>query len=322
MKHDTALPAPFHAGVADAPPGAVVVWAQSGPGAGSGSGSARVRLASWQAGSKGTVLLLPGRTECIEKYGRAAGDLVARGFSVITVDWRGQGLADRALPDPMMGHVGDFSEYQQDLDAMLAEAGRLDLPQPWFMLAHSMGGCIGLRGLVRGLPIRAAAFSAPMWGIAMAAWLRPVASAVSALASPLGLVSRYAPSTSAAAYLMQAPFEGNVLTSDREMWDYMRRQIAEVPALGLGGPSMGWLKAALRECAALSVLPAPKIPAICGLGSAEKVVDMAPVHLRMTRWANGQLDLYPGAEHEIMMEGPATRARFFDRAAALFDANR
>lgn len=314
MKHDSAQPAPFYADLADAPPGAVVVWAQAG--------AARIRLASWRAGDKGTVLLLPGRTECIEKYGRAAGDLVARGFSVITIDWRGQGLADRALSDRMMGHVGDFAEFQQDMDAMLAEAGRLGLPQPYYMIAHSMGGCIGLRALTRRLPIKAAAFSAPMWGIAMAAWLRPVASVVAALAGPLGLVSRYAPSTSGQTYLLQVPFEGNVLTTDREMWDYMRRQVSEVPELALGGPSIGWLKAALRECAALAALPAPRVPAICGLGTAEKVVDVPPVHLRMASWSNGQLDLYPGAEHEIMMEGAAMRKRFFDRATALFEANR
>lgn len=314
MKHDAILPAPFHAALADAPPGAICVWLQAG--------TARIRVVSWKAGEKGTVLLLPGRTECVEKYGRAAGDLIARGYSVITLDWRGQGLADRALPDRATGHVGDFSEYQQDLDAMLAEADRAGLPQPFYLLSHSMGGCIGLRALARGLPVKAAAFSAPMWGIAMAAWLRPVASVMSALAAPLGLTTRYAPSTSAETYLLQVPFQGNVLTTDREMWDYMRRQVVEVPDLALGGPSVGWLKAALHECAALAALPAPKIPAICALGTAEKVVDVPPVHLRMAAWANGQLDLYPGSEHEIMMEGPAVRQRFFDRAAALFEANR
>jgi lysophospholipase len=314
VKLDATLPAPFLAGLADAPPGAVAVWVQAG--------AARIRLVSWKAGDKGTVLLLPGRTECVEKYGRAAGDLVARGFSVSTVDWRGQGLADRPLPDRATGHVGSFAEYQQDLDAMLVEAARLDLPRPYFMLAHSMGGCIGLRALMRGVPVRAAVFSAPMWGIAMAAWLRPVAAVVSALAGPLGLVNRYAPSTNAETYLLAAPFKGNVLTTDREMWDYMRRQVAEVPELALGGPSIGWLREALAECAALAARPAPDVPTICALGTAEKVVDVPPVHLRMAGWANGQLDLYPGAEHEIMMETPATRKRFFDRAASLFDAQR
>jgi lysophospholipase len=285
-------------------------------------GAMRIRVAWWKAGDKGTVVVLPGRSECIEKYGRAASDLVRRGYSVITIDWRGQGLADRALRDPMSGHVGDFAEYQEDLDAMLAEADRAGLPQPYYLLAHSMGGCIGLRALMRGVPFRAAVFSAPMWGISMSAWLRPVAQVVTALAGPFGFASRYAPTTGPETYLLQVPFEGNVLTTDREMWAYMRDQVRAVPEFGLGGPSLAWLGAALAECAALASEPAPAVPAICALGTLEKVVDVPPVHLRMAGWSSGQLDLYPGAEHEIMMEGPAVRTRFFDRAVALFDANR
>lgn len=307
-------PAPFHAELADAPPGVTCVWLKPG--------AARIRVAWWKVGEKGTVLLLPGRTECVEKYGRAAGDLTRRGFSVITIDWRGQGLSDRPLPDRMAGHVGDFAEYQADLDAMLAEAGRAGLPKPYFLIAHSMGGAIGLRALIRGLPIKAAVFSAPMWGISMAAWLRPVASVVATFARPFGFGHRYAPSTSGASYLLQVPFDGNVLTSDREMWAYMRRQVEQVPDLGLGGPTITWLGAALTECAGLMAAPAPDVPTITALGTAEKVVDVPPVHLRMAGWANGQLDLYPGAEHEIMMEVPSVRSRFFDRAAAMFDAKR
>jgi lysophospholipase len=177
VKHDAVLPAPFHAGLADAPPGATCVWLQAG--------AARIRVAWWKAGDKGTVLLLPGRTECVEKYGRAAGDLVARGFSVITIDWRGQGLADRALPDRREGHVGDFSEDQQDLDAMLAEATRAGLPQPWFMLAHSMGGCIGLRGGFR-TSLRTTNFYRASFFFA---WVSP-----SALAPVCGPVSSLQPS--------------------------------------------------------------------------------------------------------------------------------
>lgn len=307
------IEAPFHAALADGPPGAVCVWLKPG--------AARIRVAWWNAGQKGTVLLLPGRTECIEKYGRAAGDLVARGYSVITIDWRGQGLADRALADRNSGHVDDFSEYQEDLDALLAEADRAGLPKPWFMMAHSMGGCIGLRALMRGLPVRAAVFSAPMWGISMAAWLRPVAQVVTSLAAPFGLANRYAPSTGPNSYLLQVPFEGNVLTTDRKMWNYMRAQVEAVPDFALGGPSLAWLRTALQECAALAMMPAPAVPAICALGTAEKVVDVAPVHLRMAGWSNGQLDLYPGAEHELMMESASVRKRFFDQAALLFDAN-
>jgi lysophospholipase len=308
--------APFYADLADGPAGGRAVWLHT-------RDAVRIRAAIWQGGARGWVLLMPGRTEYVEKYGRAARDLLARGWSVVTVDWRGQGLADRVLADPMTGHVQDFDEYQRDLDAVLEfardEAG---LTGPMMLMAHSMGGCIGLRALYRQLGFRAAVFSAPMWGISMAAWLRPVAHVVSHLAGPFGQGHRYAPGTGAKTYVLEVPFEGNVLTTDRAMWDYMRAQMSAHPEMSLGGPSMVWLKAALRECGALMRLPPPPVPAVVALGTQEKVVDVPPVHLRMAGWGRGELELYPGCEHEILMEGAAARKRFFDRATALYEAHR
>lgn len=306
-------PAPFHADVADGPAGGRAEWLRTSDGV-------QIRIGLWDEGSAGTVILLPGRTEHVEKYGRAAADLRARGFATVAIDWRGQGLADRSLADPMVGHVQDFAEYQRDLDAVMDRVAGLGLPGPLYLLAHSMGGCIGLRALTRGLPFRAAAFSAPMWGISMAAWMRPVAQIVAQMSIWTRQAHRYAPTTGGQSYLMASPFQDNVLTTDPEMWDYMKRQVADVPSLSLGGPSLGWLHAALRECADLSALPSPDIPAYCALGTAEKVVDVAPVHLRMARWPKGQLELYAQAQHEVMMEAQAHRDRFFDAAAALYRA--
>lgn len=303
--------APLFTDVADGPSDGRAVWLRTADGV-------RIRAAVWPGGDQGTVLLLPGRTEYIEKYGRAARDLLARGFTTVSIDWRGQGLADRKLADKMSGHVGNFSEYQNDLDALLKFSDEQRLPRPYFILAHSMGGCIGLRGLMRGVPAQAVAFTAPMWGIHITPWMRPLAIAISTGATWLGQKHRYAPGTTAKAYVLEAPFAGNVLTTDADMYAYMRRQIGQHPGLALGGPSMGWLNAALSECQALSVMPSPKTPALCALGTAEKVVDTTPVHVRMRQWPKGRVDLYPGAEHEIMMETPAMRQRLFDSVAAHF----
>ena len=281
----------------------------------------RLRAGVWAQGSKGTVILLPGRTEYVEKYGRAARDLEQRGFATLTIDWRGQGLADRALADPMTGHVQDFVQFQRDLDALMALADQLGLPEPRYLMAHSMGGCIGLRGLIRGVKVQAAVFSAPMWGISMAAAMRPVATLLSTLSVWTRQNHRYAPGTGPKTYVAEAPFEGNVLTSDPDMFAYMRNQVTTRPELSLGGPSLGWLHAALTECHALSLLPAPAIPAICALGTNERVVDPAPVHLRMQNWRGGTLTMYPGCEHEVLMETPAARQRFYDAAADLYAAN-
>ncbi len=308
--------APLYAGVADGPDGGRAVWLTA-------ADSVRIRAAVWNSdGAKGTVLLLPGRTEYIEKYGRAAIDLAQRGYATLTLDWRGQGLADRATNDRMTGHVADFAEFQADFDAVLAFARASGLPEPYYLMAHSMGGCIGLRVLMRGADVKAAAFSAPMWGILMAAWMRPVAQALATTARWFNFDARYAPGTGAKTYVIDAPFSGNTLTSDAEMWDYMRAQALAHPELSLGGPSLGWLRAALSECHALSLLPSPPHPSYCALGTAEKIVDTGPIHLRMANWPGGRLDLCPGSEHEVMMESPTTRAHFFDNAAALFALHR
>lgn len=307
--------APLHADVADGPDGGRAYWIEA-------RDAVRLRAAVWNArAAKGTVLLLPGRTEYIEKYGRAARDLASRGYATVTIDFRGQGLADRALADPMTGHVQNFGQYQHDVDALLAFADSMDLPGPRFLMSHSMGGCIALRSLVRGIKVQAAMFSAPMWGISMAAWMRPVAQVLSTASTWFNMAHKYAPGTGGKTYVAEAPFEGNVLTTDPDMWAYMQTQVRAHPELGLGGPSMGWLHAALGECQALSLLPSPSYPTVCALGLAEKVVDTGPIHLRMAGWTGGRLDLYPGSEHEVLMEIPATRRDFFDKAAALFEAN-
>ena len=311
---DTAAAAPWFDDVADGPaPRSLWIHASDG---------VRLRAALWAGpqAARGSILLLPGRTEYVEKYCRAAAEMAARGFATLSIDWRGQGLSDRLLPDVMSGHVDDFAEYQRDLDALVALAQAEKLPQPWFLLSHSMGGCIALRGLMRGLDVKAAVFSAPMWGIAMAAWLRPAAQLIGTAARLIGQRHRYTPSTDRRSYVVIAPFTGNVLTTDLEMYNWMRSQVSAHPELGLGGPSLGWLRAAMAECAELSRLPSPDLPCLTVQGTAEKIVDTGPIRLRMDRWANGRLELVAGAEHEVMMETPATRARFFDLAAELFNA--
>lgn len=308
------IPAPFFGDIAGGPEGAAAYWLTAADGV-------RLRATVWPDGLAGTVLLFPGRTEYAEKYGRAAADLRTRGFATVAIDWRGQGLADRALPDRMVGHVEDFAEYQADVQAVLKLVSQLDLPQPLYLMGHSMGGCIGLRALMNGLQVRAAVFSAPMWGIAMAAWMRPMADMITQVSGWFGQAHRFAPGTSAQSYVVEAGFGGNVLTTDPDMWMYMKAQMEARPELALAGPSLGWLQQALAECNALAVMPAPNVPCVTWLGTSERVVDTSPVHARMAGWRDGRLELVQGAEHEIMMEGPATRAAFFDGAATLFRAN-
>ena len=58
----------------------------------------KIRIALWNLESnKGTILLQSGRTEFIEKYYEVIQEFINREFCVVAMDWRGQGLSDRAL---------------------------------------------------------------------------------------------------------------------------------------------------------------------------------------------------------------------------------
>ncbi|MFC7703320.1 alpha/beta fold hydrolase [Plastorhodobacter daqingensis] len=308
-------PAPFHADLAQGPEGGRATWLQADDGL-------RLRMLLWPAQSKGRVLVLPGRGEYGEKYGPVASELARRGYGTVTLDWRGQGLSDRLLTDVQAGHVGDFYDYQRDLAAVLAALEAAGEPAPMFMIAHSMGGCIALRALMNGLQMRAVAFSAPMWGIDMSIRLRSAAWGL-CTAAWLGRFSHsYVPGSGPGSWVLTQPFDTNSLTSDPEAYRWMVAQLVARPELGIGGPTLGWLNAALRETALLSLRPSPPIPAFTAVGTQETIVSVAAIHRRMTQWPGGRLEELPGARHEILMERPMVRQAFYDAATTLFDAGR
>lgn len=283
------------------------------------SDGVRLRIGHAKAdAAKGTVFLLPGRSEYLEKYGHTASDLVDAGFDVLSIDWRGQGYSDRLGAHPMVGHVGDFADFQKDWAALARYAAQQGLPKPWHMVAHSMGGCIGLRALINGADITSVVFTGPMWGIAMAPHLRPVAWLMPRIAEAIGQGHRLAAGTSIQSYVTSTAFEDNQLTSDREMFAYMHHQVEQDPNFGLGGPSYTWLKSAIEECHALADKPSPAIPALCFQGSKERIVDTTRIRDRMTTWPGGKLLLVDGAEHEVLMEGTSTRRQITGSAVSLF----
>ena len=88
---------------------------------------------------KGTVVVLSGRNECIEKYFETIRNLADRGFGVATLDWRGQGDSDRLIRDRQRGYVRSFRDYTADLEQFFEEIVLPDCRGPYYILAHSAG---------------------------------------------------------------------------------------------------------------------------------------------------------------------------------------
>lgn len=304
--------APYLGDMEGSAPEGAAYWVRTGDGI-------RIRVAHWDVPqARGTVLLLPGRTEYIEKYARIADEFGQRGFALMTVDWRGQGLSDRLVKDVRLGHVERFTDYQHDLAAALLLAHQLELPRPWHLLGHSMGGAIGLRAVMDDLDVQSCAFTGPMWGISMSPLLRPFGWGLSHLAPLVGQGLHLAPTTQIENYVGASPFEGNTLTSDPETFAMMKAQLVAHPELALGGPSLIWLREALRECRALAARPSPDLPCLTFVGEGEQIIDRIAVLARMRRWPRGVIEITKGARHEVLMETPAIVAHIIDWIADLF----
>lgn len=280
----------------------------------------RLRGAIWHGGDRGLALLLSGRTEFLEKCAVSAAELVQRGFSVASIDWRGQGLSQRLLKDPLKGHVEAFTDFHLDLQALMAAPEVKNLGPPRLMLAHSMGGAIGLGAIARRIVApQAVALSAPMLGIRLGLLGRIAAGLLLAPAKALGLLDRWPPFAPRQPYVFEG-YRNNVLTSDQAVFDWMADALRNAPRLQLASPTMGWMRTALDEADYLAQLGPLTTPALMMLGSAEKVVDAGAIRAAASRLSADLLEI-DGARHEVLVESPPLRAqawtaidRFLQRA--------
>lgn len=307
--------APLYQDIAKGPDGGAAHWLATSDGV-------RIRVAHWPApNAKGTILLFPGRTEYIEKYGRTAKSFAERGYACVAIDWRGQGLSDRLHSDRSMGHVADFKHYQRDVAAVMRHVAELDLPKPLFVIGHSMGGAIALRALMEGLDVKACGFSAPMWGVQGKLHMRAFIWSLTAIASAFGFSGQRTPGQARESYVLWAPFEDNTLTTDPASFDMLKDMLERQPDLGLGGPSLAFVGTVLRETRALAALPSPDIDCLTFVGTNEAIVDTDRIKNRMAKWPRGKLRIMQGGQHEMFVDKPEYRDALLDGFAQLFDAN-
>jgi len=279
-----------------------------------------LRYARWQppAGRKGTVCILQGRGEWIEKYFETVRDLRARGFAVAALDWRGQGLSERALSDRHKGYVGDFSEYDTDLETFMREIVLPDCPPPLFALGHSTGATVLIRAAYKGrrwfdrMVLTAPLIDLVGFGATMTA--RVLVRAM----QMVGLGSMYVPKGEVG--VMEArPFAGNILTSDPVRYARNAAILEAEPALALGPPTVAWTDAAframrtMRERSYPSRIRQPML--IIAAGNDGVVSNVAIEDFAGLLRAGSQL-VIAGSSHEVLMEQDRFRSQFW----AAFDA--
>jgi lysophospholipase len=269
------------------------------------------------------TLLFPGFTEFIEKHLETIAELLERDHEVLCVDWRGQGLSDRALPDRHRGHISSMELFLSDLREILemsefaagAKPGRLNV------IGHSMGGHLALRAAGElGLPFDRIIVIAPMIDILTGPFPRALAPLLARAAVMLGLAGWYPPG--AGGYDdSRKVFEGNPLTSDRERFQRTHDLIARDPRLALGNPTFGWINAAfasIRRLVGPSLISKVRQPVLMFRAGEEKIVSNAAQENLCQELSNARLVDLPDARHEILNETDAIRAMFWSEVDEFF----
>lgn len=283
-----------------------------------------LRTARWAPTTnyiRGTVVLVQGRSEYIEKYFETVSDLRRRGFYVATFDWRGQGGSSRDLSNPKKGHIWDFGQYDNDLHRFMQQIVFPDCPAPYYALGHSMGAHVLIRDAGLALcQFDRMVLSAPLLKMSREILGMPqeIVTAAAILASWCGLGESYI-SGGSDINLNQRGFDGNKLTRDRARFHRNKAILEAAPELSIGSPTYAWLLAAIRSTNLVmqeSFASAVKIPILLIGAGSDRIVSNIATREFAERLKNGSNVMIPNARHEILQEVDSIREQFW----AGFDA--
>ena len=269
-----------------------------------------LRRFDWPGAGRGRILWQGGRGDIFEKYLELFAHWHAAGWSVTSLDWRGQGGSGRVSPDPHVGDIADFADYIADFRAFWRD-WQDEAAGPRVLMGHSMGGHLVLRAVVEGAATPdALVLSAPMLGLkSPLGWTlgEQLAHQIVRLGNPARAAWR---SNEKPGTMMSRQ---QLLTYDPDRYaDELWWQGAE-PALVLGPPSWRWVAQAftstrqVRRDPRLASLP---VPVLLIVPLADQLVDPRAALGIAKRLPDARLLTFgKEAAHEILREADPSRAR-------------
>lgn len=266
--------------------------------------------------SSTALIIVGGRTECLEKYREVFFDLRSLDVDIYSYDHRGQGLSERMLDDPCKGHVVKFTNYLEDLNIFLERiVNGASQYHRILVLAHSMGGAIATLyhhdypGVIDGLLL-----TSPMFGIKSGLVPTSVAEWLAATMVRLGKGERYIFGRSGEVYNLK--YADNPLTSSAERFAYSLRLFQDNPQLILGSPSFTWLHEAYRSIKRLGKISfegdGAVIPMMLLQAENDRVVSASGQRRFLRNNPSCWFYLIKGARHELLMEKDSIRNEVLD----------
>lgn len=242
----------------------------------------------WPEQPRATLVLLHGYYDHVGLYRHVIEWALGMGFAVLSFDLPGHGLSSGARAS-----IGDFAEYQTVLQAVLAEASVLELPQPWHLCGQSTGGAILIDYLLTGAPGAAIGET-----ILLAPLVRPRAWGWSQFS--YRIMKRF---------VSEIPRRFSVNSSDAEFIDFVHHQDPLQPR----NLPTAWVGALSQWVPHIEAAPRSTRSPLIIQGEADMTVAWQHnLEVLQDKFAAPQILRLAEARHHLANEAPALRQRYFE----------
>lgn len=248
---------------------------------------------------RGTVTILHGFTESIEKFRELTYVFLQAGLDVIIPEQRGHGTSYRYVDDPHLTHVERFAEYVADFSALVSQvvtAGKA----PHYLFAHSMGGAVATRYLEQETgPFDKVVLSSPMMAPDRGGMPLWVCKALCRLMILLGKGRERL--FLSAPYSGEESFADSCATSEARFAYYQSVKRGHTEWQNYS-PTYRWTLESLKVTAAILVKGSPEqiaVPVRLYAAGKDTMVLRQPQEALVARLPRGELREIPDARHEI-----------------------
>jgi lysophospholipase len=264
----------------------------------------RLRVCQWINTSKekkGTILLQQGHNEFIEKYYETIQEFLDKNYSVISFDWRGQGMSDHQIDDIHKAFIKDFERHDTDLKYILEEIIEKNFSKPLIGIGHSMGGCLMLSAF-HDHPNRFSKgiLSAPMLGFKNEKFLKTASSLMNFFKKDTDYLLGSKPNMG-----KEIQFQDNDLTSDTERYKRNIFLVRKQPNIRLWGVTNAFAKAVNKRLKIMrknNWAEEIDIDILIINNTKDRVVDSEKINLMEKRLKKSKIINFDKTEHEIFME--------------------
>ena len=227
--------------------------------------------------ARAQCVLVGGFGEFIEKHFETIRDLAARHVEVWCLDWRGQGHSSRPRVLPTRPRARDFDRDADDLAAFAT--AKLTRLLPRLLIAHSMGGAIGLVSLARYPELfDAAILSSPMIGLRIGGVPPMLLRCITAPLRAMGLGLCFIPGVQKWSSSRSHTPDRSRVSADAQRCAVTHAWVSANPSLHTGGVTYTWLDSALALIGRIQLpgfLAHIHTPVLLGVSERDLVVSSA-----------------------------------------------